>query len=314
MKRSTSNSVLLSICIPTYNRANLLKSMLENLIALDVMKKSDEIEIVILDNASPDETETVGRDFATRYSNLVRYYRNDVNIGDANFGKVLSLGRGEFLKLSNDTLLHTEEGLRYTLDLIRRYRKTKPILCLRCTSTGNPEQHFTTLDSFWKARSYFCTWIAEFGVWKSDFTTAEDFARATETHLTQVDFQLRLMMRKKDAVIVEGIFFKGIPRKKMGAECVNSARVFGVDYIDLLLPYVKTGYLSSSTLNQEKWRVFRYMILPNVLITRPTFMFPKSGFVKHLFKHYKFKCYFWGSIPFVLLARPIAWARKIINV
>lgn len=193
---------LLSLCIPTFNRADLLRQMLDNLASLDVFRDGADIEVVIVDNASTDDTRAVGEQFAARHPGKARYYRNDVNIQDANFGRALSLGRGEFLRLSNDTLLHSDAGLRRTLDVIRRYRDEKPIVCLHRTEPGRPDLLLTSLDAFWRERSYLTTWIAEFGVWKSDFTSAEDFARAAETHLTQVDFLLRLMSAKQRAVVV----------------------------------------------------------------------------------------------------------------
>ena len=305
---------LLSICIPTYNRAELLQTMLRNIVSLKVFSESDEIECIVLDNASTDNTQEIGERFAKEFPSKIKYFRNATNIEDRNFGKALSLGTGTFLKLSNDTLLHTDSGLRHTLAIIRKYESEKPILCLERADSEGGEKRYSSLEEFWRARSYSTTWIAEFGTWKSDFTSADDFGQRAETHLTQVDFLLRLMSQKKDAVIIKDSFFTLIPRKRIGTGCVNSSRVFGRDYLDLLAPYVKTGEISKSSYNREKWRVFRYLILPNNLITRPDFEFPKDHFVKHLFFHYKWKFYFWAATPLSILARMVAKARKIIKL
>lgn len=304
---------LLSLCIPTFNRADLLRQMLEHLTSLDVFRNGPDIEAVIVDNASTDDTPTVGETFAARHPGKIRFYRNETNIEDRSFGKALSLGRGVFLRLSNDTLLHSNAGLLRTLDVIRRYRDEKPLVCLHRAEPGRPDLLLTSLDALWLERSYLTTWIAEFGVWKSDFTSAEDFARAAETHLTQVDFLLRLMSAKRRAVVVDDLFFTGLPRKSIGVGGVNSARVFGVDYLDLLHPYVVSGALSSRTFDRERWRVFRYLILPNALITRPGFQFPKDGFVRHLAKHYWFCWYFWLAVPAATCARVVAAARRRIG-
>lgn len=306
--------VLLSICIPTYNRAEHLQTMLRNIVSLKVFSECDEIEYIVLDNASTDNTQEIGERFAREFPSKIKYFRNSTNIEDRNFGKALSLGIGTFLKLSNDTLLHTDSGLRHTLAIIKKYEAEKPILCFERADTEGGEKRYSSLEEFWRARSYSTTWIAEFGTWKSDFTSADDFGRRAETHLTQVDFLLRLMSLKKDAVIVKDSFFTLIPRKRIGTGCVNSSRVFGRDYLDLLAPYVKTGEISESSYNREKWRVFRYLILPNNLITRPDFEFPKDHFVKHLFFHYKWKFYFWAVIPLTILARMAAKVRKIIKL
>lgn len=301
---------LLSLCIPTYNRANELRQMLEHLVSLKVFSEGDDIEAVVSDNASTDNTESVVRSFAEKYPHKIRYYRNNRNLEDSNFGIVLSKGRGDFLRLSNDTLLHTEDGLRRTLDIIKRNLGTKPVLCFRSNSKGVPDKHFTDLDSFWRERSYFSTWIAEFGTWRSDFTSADDFNRAAETHLTQVDFLLRLMDAKRNAVISEDIFFKLVPRKCIGRGGVNAARVFGRDYFDLLSPYIRPDGISRATFRREKRLVFRWLILSSFLNTRPGFLFPKDSFVLHLFKYYKWNWYFWLSVPFAWAARGASAIRN----
>ena len=52
----------LSICIATYNRAGLLREALTNLTEVC----DDDIEIVVSDNASPDDTQGVINSFAGR--------------------------------------------------------------------------------------------------------------------------------------------------------------------------------------------------------------------------------------------------------
>ena len=305
----TLEKPLLSLCIPTYNRAAELQQMLENLVSLDVFKNSTEIEAIVSDNASTDNTEQVARSFVERFPTRISYYRNAENVIDRNFGIALSKGKGIFLKLSNDTLLHTEAGLRHTLDAIRRHADEKPMLCFRSLPERAPDRRFTSLDDFWQVRSFHSTWIAEFGTWQSDFTSAEDYNRNADTHLTQVDFLLRQMSAKTNAVIIQDLFFTQVKRTRIGQGGVNAALIFGQYYFDLLFPYVKSGEITNSTWQQEKWNIFRYLVLNNFLITSPLYRFPKDHYVKHLFKYYKWKWYFWVSIPFVLVARVVAPIR-----
>ena len=73
---------LLTICIPTYNRSKILEEALE-----DLLPKIEEcdISILILDNASTDDTELIARKYI---SEKVQYMRNEKNIGgDANILK-----------------------------------------------------------------------------------------------------------------------------------------------------------------------------------------------------------------------------------
>ncbi len=67
------NKILLSFCIPTYNRAEILRESLE-----DIMPKIEglPIEVIVIDNASTDNTPEIAREYPR-----VKYYRNDTNIG-----------------------------------------------------------------------------------------------------------------------------------------------------------------------------------------------------------------------------------------
>ena len=75
------NKFLLSICIPTYNRANYLKNCLDSIfIQLDDEKVKNLIEIVVSDNASQDNTFNLVKNYQSNFINL-KYFRNQENIG-----------------------------------------------------------------------------------------------------------------------------------------------------------------------------------------------------------------------------------------
>jgi len=69
---------LLSICIPTYNREKYLKECIDSIVNQDWFNEK-EIEIIISDNASTDNTEEVVQSFITKYKNIY-YYKNKVNL------------------------------------------------------------------------------------------------------------------------------------------------------------------------------------------------------------------------------------------
>lgn len=72
------NSPIVSFCIPTFNRSRYLESLLGTLV-LQLEAFPYPFEIVIADNASPDRTGEVVREFSTRLP--IRYLRQDSNIG-----------------------------------------------------------------------------------------------------------------------------------------------------------------------------------------------------------------------------------------
>lgn len=86
---------LLSILVPTYNRAGYLRGCLASLLATTV-----DCEILVSDNASTDDTEAVARSFTDP---RVRYERQATNVGVVgNHNALLARMRGRYFCLFGD--------------------------------------------------------------------------------------------------------------------------------------------------------------------------------------------------------------------
>jgi glycosyltransferase involved in cell wall biosynthesis len=84
-----SKEILLSFCIPTYNRADQLFRLVSKILS----SPRNDIEVMVLDNASADSTQAM----ALSISDLrFRYHRNDVNMG-WHYNVISSLVRGSGL-------------------------------------------------------------------------------------------------------------------------------------------------------------------------------------------------------------------------
>jgi abequosyltransferase len=100
---------LLTIAIPTYNRARFLRELLPALAG--ELRDESRVELIISDNASPDETPSVVQDFV-QHGLRVRYIRNDQNIGpDANFLQCFQQASGKYFWLFSDDDLIVPGGL-----------------------------------------------------------------------------------------------------------------------------------------------------------------------------------------------------------
>jgi glycosyltransferase involved in cell wall biosynthesis len=109
-----STRPLLTIAVPTYNRAGCLRELLSGL--ADQLQNESRVELIISDNASPDETPTVVQEFVARGLS-VRYIRNTQNIGpDANFLQCFEQARGKYVWLFSDDDLIVPGGLPKILD------------------------------------------------------------------------------------------------------------------------------------------------------------------------------------------------------
>lgn len=104
---------LVSICIPTFNRANLVWRAIESAIH----QNYENIEIIVVDNASTDNTREVVFGYMNR-DKRIKYFRNDTNIGSGrNFLKCAEYASGFYMQaLGSDDWLsmdYTEECVKY---------------------------------------------------------------------------------------------------------------------------------------------------------------------------------------------------------
>jgi abequosyltransferase len=98
----------LSICIPTFNRCQLLEQLLDSIASACPPESVQQIEICISDNASTDGTEQMVRDWSWKTKIRVVYERGEENKGaDWNFIKAPSLASGDYIWLmgSDDFVL-----------------------------------------------------------------------------------------------------------------------------------------------------------------------------------------------------------------
>jgi len=96
MKATASNSPLVSVCIPTFNRAGMLRECIDSVL----QQTLTDYEIIVSDNASEDSTESVVKSFKDK---RIRYYRNDRNLGIRNnWERCLELATGEFITIFPD--------------------------------------------------------------------------------------------------------------------------------------------------------------------------------------------------------------------
>lgn len=86
----------ISICIPTYNRAKVLRETMKSVLDQDFQ----DFELVVVDDGSTDETESIVTEMAQ--PQLV-YYRNHINIGMVgNWNRCLEVARAEIVWVLHD--------------------------------------------------------------------------------------------------------------------------------------------------------------------------------------------------------------------
>jgi glycosyltransferase involved in cell wall biosynthesis len=108
-------SPILSICIPTFNRAQLLDACLNSII--EEAKGNEKLEICVSDNASRDNTVHV----LEKYKHIENFshFSNEFNIGiPRNFMNVVSMAKGKFIWLVGDDDIVIPGALNQILECI----------------------------------------------------------------------------------------------------------------------------------------------------------------------------------------------------
>jgi len=96
---------LISVCIPAYNRPEVLPDLLDSILSQDFTS----FEIVICEDYSPRRNEIAAlvKAFQADYPNRIRYFENETNLGyDANLRNLIEKAAGEYcLFMGNDDLM-----------------------------------------------------------------------------------------------------------------------------------------------------------------------------------------------------------------
>lgn len=288
---------LLSICIPTYNRAIYLEDALKNITGDKAF--GEEIEIVISDNASTDDTQLIAEKYIVQYNNI-RYYKNEENIRDRNFILALSRGNGKYVRLFNDTLRLKEGALSKMLAVIRSSKEDSPLFFYQNIDflNSNTNKEVNGISAFISNTSYWVTWIANFGNWKVIVDKIPFPNECAHLLFTQVDWSFKIIETYKEAQIYYGDYFESVvPNKKGG---YNLFDVFVNNYLYIVRKYLHRGFV----FQREKYRLFRYFLYSWIgFLYNQTdkYVFDKKGGWKVLFGEYWYYPYFYIGLLFLAI-------------
>jgi glycosyltransferase involved in cell wall biosynthesis len=112
------SDVVLSIAIPTYNRAIWLKLCLAQLLP-QLASVGSSVEVTIYDNASPDNTTEIVQSYINQGFSL-SYIRNDENIGsDRNIAQCFNFAKGHYVLILGDDDVLLDGALQKIMTLLR---------------------------------------------------------------------------------------------------------------------------------------------------------------------------------------------------
>lgn len=123
MNEMSSNPIV-SICIPTYNRA----SMVSDAVRSALNQTYSQIEVLVVDNASVDNIEEVVSSF---HDPRLKFVKNDKNLGQfGNFNRCIELAQGKYIHI-----LHSDDWIdpEFT-ETCTRFLESNPEVVMTFTS------------------------------------------------------------------------------------------------------------------------------------------------------------------------------------
>jgi len=240
---------LLTIGIPTYNRAKFLNEILGWLYT--EVGNDNRFEILISDNASTDNTEEVVMKYKSIFSNLV-YHKQTENIGaDKNFKYIYDTANGQYIKLHGDDDILTPGSIKYIANTIEKtdnvdlfYINIGPNLPGSYVGTG--------YNQYLKCRinSMNITAITILVFKTSAYRKIENKDKYLNSSLYQVYIEMEILKNNPKFCLITGIRVMP-PYSPGGRRNINIGEIFIKNYFDILSDYIPYG-LSQEALKFEK--------------------------------------------------------------
>lgn len=276
-------NALLTIAIPTYNRARILKEGLSRLyqewLALD---NNSDIEILVSNNASPDNTDDVVKAIMAK-GFPINYNVNKENIGgDANILKCYQMARGRFAWVLGDDDFIKEGSLRIIIEFLSKHMDVG-LVYLRCGWVGkrplsniycNPEKGLakvgvalTLISANIVNKAYVAAFHGEY----------------LDTMLSQVAFSLEAGIKSnKVAILNRNCLDVAADEATSGG--YNRVNIIVVNFLSIWKVFCKSKWYYELV----KYDVFRHYLVHNLkhFMFNSDRRFRSDGAMKLLFKYY----------------------------
>jgi len=142
------NRILISVVIPSYNRAETVGETIDSILA---QKVDADIEIVIGDDCSTDNAREVLTRYKEQHPEVIRLLFHEKNIGlGANWATCVKACKGKYIcNCDNDDYWHNENKLQIQLDYMESHPESNVLLTNHRTlnrSTGEIKEFKAYID------------------------------------------------------------------------------------------------------------------------------------------------------------------------
>lgn len=311
----SDHSPLLTIAIPTYNRASDLDTALAH-IAGQIGPVADQVEVLVSDNCSTDATAKV---VEARIAGGMRitYLRNQVNIGpDNNFVQCYTEAKGKYVWLLGDDdiildgaiarILYILKSGEYGALNLNSYGFRKSLEAERPNASAGGYEVFSDTVAFMARANYFLTFISGNIVNKRLIGADLDVEAMRSTNLIQLAWTFEAIFKGKPNVYVKDYC---VAAKADASGGYQLCRVFGKNFSDACAIYVRKG-VPPENFEVVKKKLLLKFFPANIIRARKNILATKpENYFEALYPLYKGYLYFWlFTVPAILLPLGPAFA------
>ncbi len=292
---------LLTIGIPTFNRGSILEKKLG---LLSQLRDLDQLDILVSDNGSHDDTQYVVQRYQSKFPNLL-YSRNPTNIGyDNNILAILEKAKTQYIWFLGDDDEFSDQVISEILNILKRHAPS--IICLNDSRDGVTTQickhqsqlsfrplfdqtiiltSLTHYDRYLLVDSFF--WLSRLVINKYQLASATAYNSYVGTFIMQLALVNYLLVNSCEPTI----YFCSLPLLTN-----NPHNIYSYNFVNVFVSTTFAFY--SNPLSQFSTRIARLAARRSFSFVSEAIKQQKMGTTLY---HYQFK--FFSLIPYAIKYR-----------
>ena len=267
-KLLNSKEVLLTIGVPTYNRARFLEKCLANI--YDQVRDLACVEVLVSNDASTDETEAVVKLYLDKAN--FSYYRNEKNMRFGNTLAVFDKAQGKFMVVTGDDDYYNDGIILTILETIVRNEDIAIIGIDHITGGGLKLERHRGLDEY--MFTYQLTFTTVNILNRKYYLEVDASKKDYTNNYPHVNPQLEMIKKHGDFIFLRGaralredsgeykLVGNDSDRQVFKKEKqVPYGRVFVKEHFELFEPFVNDG-ISQEAFSKQKYFWWKTMAVP----------------------------------------------------
>jgi abequosyltransferase len=253
---------ILTIAIPTYNRSHELSNLIAHL-AKEIDRITDNIEIIVYDNASTDGTHEVLCSDLIKNTPAIKIFKQTQNVGmDLNFISCVSKSKGKYIWILSDDDLPTAGSIQLILKMLNL--ESPDLVYLNNLWSEAPYEHASKTEL--TEISYSRTNAADFetvvninltflssAIFKNtSFIKGEAILKYRSTNLSQLSWVIDRLINGSTFIHVNTTCIHARNNNSGGYSLFD---VFGKNFVDI----IRTEYKKTDALKSRGENIIRLM-------------------------------------------------------